>query len=167
MEDIFRYDDRPASLDYHPPSITIPTISQSAQQHDINKAEPNLEQKAKKREYAKGQYAKKKALNPNLCKIKHQRYLSRLSSKTKEEKEAIHARRLENNRINYHRRKQQTGYGRNLSLIIKQIKQKIDNNTANPEERAKYKDFMDRKRIASKKYREKTKALKAKLKRGD
>lgn len=167
MEDIFRYDDRPASLDYHQPFIPNPPTKESVQQHDNSKAKPTHDRKGKRREYARELYAKKKKLNPNIGKIKYQKYLAKLLDMTKEEKEAIQAKKLESNRINYHKRKAQRGYGRNHSLVIKQIKQKIGDNTANPKERAKYEDHIIRRKIACKKYREKTKALKTKLKRGD
>ena len=70
---------------------------------------------------------------------------------TKKEKEARDAKKIENTRMNYHERKELIGYGRNHDFLINQIKQKIHNNIANPKERAKYEDYIIRKKTASKK----------------
>ncbi|PWN32010.1 uncharacterized protein FA14DRAFT_181929 [Meira miltonrushii] len=120
---------------------------------------PPLDRKTRKREYMKLWYQKKMQQNPNFAKKKYQRRLEILSQKTDEEKRADKDKRKNFSKKAYHDRKSNFGHGTKQLQDIQQIKQKINDKTATPEDRLKHHAYFVRKRLICSKSRYKRKVL--------
>lgn len=131
-----------ASLHYHKSS----TPATSSDQHHALPPQQVTDHKAKRREYMKSYYQKTIQQNPNYGKEKYKRRVEILSQKTEEERRKNKDKRSLISRNGYHRRKITLGHGRKKLQDMQQIKQKIIDNTATPQEKSEYHDFAARKR---------------------
>lgn len=140
------------------PSISSSTaIVQPVEEQ--NSAKEKVDRKAKRRKYMQNYHEIRKKENPNLGKDKWQERKIKISKMTEEERQKEKEKNRALSRKNYSSRKERLGYRRKQHFVMKQIKEKVQNNIATPEESTKYFDYLDRKKRSMAKSRMKMRAL--------